>query len=519
MWPSWPQVFLLIVATAIGLAPGTRKAMKAIKNNQAVFPCDVCGLTFTKPLEWERHVNGRRHLINMEKWVPPEAMYLEYSTSAPLWASSTKAAPSKKTRDDYKQEKRNKEEHREPGQELQTLEQEQEQEQHARQRQEELTLNVSKLWSNDELSTLQFKFRATCLHPSTMMKHLQPHQKCRVWRYLRDAMGVGHYTEVATIMAAVDAFIGEADEDEDEGEGQAEGERVRVPVPMGPGTNRDRYAKQHANLGFLRIKELFESFEAYRVLSNFVLAAEKRGPVPRIVELGAGHGLVGVLLAYRFPHIEVVLIDRARRGIFDIFLECWERHGHESPLLDKYRGEAPEGKASAANKALPNIRFVEGDISQADNPETLPAGSVVVVVHGCNEVNQIAIEMALKHSCAWIAMPCCIRKDMYLGANVLIESDDVRHSIMCGALASTYGAQFMTEIDKRITNRGIVIGGGVGVGAWVWTWAWLWMWMWAWVCVWTWAWAWGWVWTWVWTWVREETRRCLLLLPRLAACP
>ena len=441
--------------------------MKAIQNNQLVFPCEVCGLTFTKPLEWERHVNGRRHQTNLEKWVPPEAMYLEYTASAPLWAASTKAAAWKKTRDDYKQEKRAKEE---PGPGLGLGpgpgdEEERDQERRARQRQEELTLNVSKLWSNDELSTLQFKFRATCLHPSTMMKHLQPHQKCRVWRYLRDAMGVGFYTEVATIMAAVDAFIGEAEEDggdgKGEGEGEEEGEKGRVPVSTyGPGSNRDRYAKQHASLGFLRIKELFESFEAYRVLSNFILAAEKRGPVPRIVELGAGHGLVGILLAYRFPHIEVVLFDRTRRGIFDIFLECWERHGHESPLLEQYTG----GLEPRPNAALPNVRFVEGDISQADNPETLPPGSVVVCVHGCNEVNQLAIEMALKHSCAWIAMPCCIRKDMYLGANVLIESDDVRHSIMCGALASTYGAQFMTEIDKRITNRGIVIGGGVGVG-------------------------------------------------------
>ena len=60
-------------------------------------------------------------------------------------------------------------------------------------------------------------------------------------------------------------------------------------------------------------------------------------------------------------------------------------------------------------------------------------------------------------------MPCCIRKELYLEVcSVLLESDDARHAVMVGALASTYSAQYMGEIDSRITNRGIVVGGGVG---------------------------------------------------------
>lgn len=481
-------VILVHIVAIFSLHPATRKAMKAVKNNHesSIRHCEVCGLTFTKPSEWDKHMAGRRHQTNLEKWVTPEAMYQEYLLSAPHWATSTSAASRKKTRDDYKQERRAEKLDSAlaalPSTSLEAAQAESS-------RLSQLTLNVSRLWTNDELSTLQLRFRATCLHPSTMMRHLHPYQKCRVWRYLRDAMGVGHYTEVATIMAAVDAYIGEiagsaSDEDSDEEEEEdgrqtegLEGQGNEAPaLPHAASGGRDRYAAQHAIRGFLRIKEIFESFEAYRAICTFVLAAEKRGPVPRIVELGAGHGLVGILLAYRFPHIEVALYDRTRRGIFDIFLECWARHGQASPCLDSYAAAATVASgeqgsdthapyaARAVNAALPNIAFIEGDVSQADTAESLPAGSVVVCVHGCNEVNQLAIEMALRRGCAWVAMPCCIRRDMYLAATVLIENDDVRHSVMCGALASTYGAQFMGEIDRRITNRGIVIGGGVGAG-------------------------------------------------------
>jgi hypothetical protein len=38
-----------------------------------------------------------------------------------------------------------------------------------------------------------------------MMHHLSGHQRARVWRYCRDALGKGNYTEVATILAAVDS--------------------------------------------------------------------------------------------------------------------------------------------------------------------------------------------------------------------------------------------------------------------------------------------------------------------------
>jgi len=57
---------------------------------------------------------------------------------------------------------------------------------------------------------------------------------------------------------------------------------------------------------------------------------------------------------------------------------------------------------------------------------------------------------------------------MYLeGCAVQLRDDDdrdTRHTLMCGAMASQYGAQLVAHIDRRVTNRAIVIMGGVGEG-------------------------------------------------------
>ena len=88
-----------------------------------------------------------------------------------------------------------------------------------------------------------------------------------------------------------------------------------------------------------------------------------------------------------------------------------------------------------------------------------------------------------KKATGWIVMPCCIRKEQYLGSScqVLIDDDQSRFSLLVGALgtsttilniifkshyfynliASTYNAQEIRNIDKRITNRNIIVAGGV----------------------------------------------------------
>lgn len=287
--------------------------------------------------------------------------------------------------------------------------------------------DVAALWDRDkELSSekLGFRYRSGgTLHPSQMLSKCPPYTKARVWRYLRHAIGPGHtahYKEIATILAHV--------------EGQPD--------------------------GFLRIKEIFESIESFRVIETFILAAQRTrakmglAPYDKIVELAAGHGLVGTLLAYRFGvganKLKVSLYDLHRRPFYDLLIDAFEKHG-----------EKADQKASSV---LPNIEFHEADIALASSE--IDSNTIVVSVHGCNEINRDTIEMAADRNAAWGVLPCCMRSELYVGQtctiNLTEDDRDVRHSIMCGSIAEKYDAQLIQEIDRRITNRAIFIGGGCG---------------------------------------------------------
>lgn len=286
--------------------------------------------------------------------------------------------------------------------------------------------DIAALWDRDkELSSEELGLRyrpGGTLHPSQMLSKCLPYTRARVWRYLRHAIGPGHtshYSEIATILAYVEA--------------QPE--------------------------GFLRIKEIFESIESFRVIETFILAAQrtrKKLGLPaydKIVELAAGHGLVGTLLAYRFGvganKMRVSLYDLHRRPFYDLLLDAFEKHGEKS------YPELP---------VLPNLEFHEEDISLAAGE--IDSNSIVLAIHGCNEINRDSIEMAIDRNAAWGVLPCCIRSELYSKTctiNLTEDERDVKHAIMCGTIAEKYDAQLIQEIDRRITNRAIFIGGGAGV--------------------------------------------------------
>ena len=341
-----------------------------IKNHAScIRNCDICGIQFKKLPEWERHIAGKRHADQIARSASPESVWDEFVAGAPSWAADCNMT------------------------------------------------NIAAVWKDDELSSLEFKYRSTCLHPTPVIGNLKSYTRARVWRYMRDVMGLSHYPELAAIMAA-------ADEDE---------------------------------FGHVRVKELFESLESYKVIANFIVAAQRTGlqngysPIERIVEVACGHGLVGILLAYRFRGLQVHLYDLERRPTFSAFLRAFESKGVRLYADDE--------------KVLPNVHFYEEDFR---NAKPLIVNSVVVCLHGCNEVNEMAIEMAIEEKASgWAVMPCCILKDQYLGeqCNVHLSEDSARYNMLCGALAQKYGAQRIAAIDTRITNRPMIIAGGVGASA------------------------------------------------------
>eukprot|EP00929_Paragymnodinium_shiwhaense_P045594 TRINITY_DN23274_c0_g1_i3.p1 TRINITY_DN23274_c0_g1~~TRINITY_DN23274_c0_g1_i3.p1 ORF type:complete len:346 (+),score=71.55 TRINITY_DN23274_c0_g1_i3:54-1091(+) len=201
----------------------------------------------------------------------------------------------------------------------------------------------------------------------------------------------------------------------------------------------------------LRVKELLESFETYREIAAFAHDASKAKQVDCIYDLACGHGMVGVLLAYRFPRMRVVCVDLARRPLFDAFAGSFRKHGH--PLA----GES---------EALSNLSFQEGDISSVE----LTGTCLAVAVHACNELNRIVIEAAQGAGACWAVLPCCVREGTYLhgslGGNFLrensSEADEAKHLLICGVVAGLYKAERLQTIDRRITNRNILLCGGAG---------------------------------------------------------
>lgn len=73
----------------------------------------------------------------------------------------------------------------------------------------------------------------------------------------------------------------------------------------------------------LRLKELCESVEAFAVIEAFISASARAGrPTEVIAECACGHGLVGILLAYRFPHVQVICVDLFKRDAFESVIEA-----------------------------------------------------------------------------------------------------------------------------------------------------------------------------------------------------
>ncbi|GMI06484.1 hypothetical protein TrRE_jg2182 [Triparma retinervis] len=102
----------------------------------------------------------------------------------------------------------------------------------------------------------------------------------------------------------------------------------------------------------LRVKELFETVETFKQVESVVSKLRRlSGPdgVDNIFDMACGHGLLGVLLAHRFPSCEVSCVDLERRK----------------------------------------------------------------AVHACNEANVSCLSIASKSSASYACMPCCIREGLY----------------------------------------------------------------------------------------------------------
>lgn len=195
----------------------------------------------------------------------------------------------------------------------------------------------------------------------------------------------------------------------------------------------------------IRTKELFESLESTKVLGQYIHELRAQGAVSEVYDLACGHGLVGALLAYRFPDLKVVCVDLEERPVWAQIRTSWQRVGIASRHSDT---------------PLHNLSFVCGPISGV----SLGPRSVALSIHACNEANQEVLEMSRAVKARFGVMPCCIPERLYSegGLSVTHLPDASRYALMSGAIASQYSAARVTSIDGRITNRNIMIMGGGG---------------------------------------------------------
>lgn len=189
-------------------------------------------------------------------------------------------------------------------------------------------------------------------------------------------------------------------------------------------------AERHPN--HLRVKELFETLEAYRRIGQDIYEQWRDGQVREIYDLCAGHGLLGLLLANRFADTAVTCVDIERRPAFGYYLAAAREHD----LL------------------LANIDYRECDIARI----TPQAGSYVVCIHACNELTRTALTRAAAAGAFFAAMPCCIRDKIYFRRIAHVD-EATRYAVAAGFIAGRFGARKVTAIDGRITNRNLILLG------------------------------------------------------------
>ena len=169
----------------------------------------------------------------------------------------------------------------------------------------------------------------------------------------------------------------------------------------------------------------------------------------RIYDVASGHGLLAVLLAYRFPHTEVIALDLEKRAGFEHYVEAVNSFG-----------SCVEGKKTC----LANLSFVVGKFE--DLSEGSASGIAYVCVHGCNELNFAVLRRAKEKLAAWLVVPCCIRDgltDICVRCAGTEQGDDSRHAIMCGIMGVQHQASAIVAVDRRITNRHLVVEGDAAV--------------------------------------------------------
>ncbi len=139
----------------------------------------------------------------------------------------------------------------------------------------------------------------------------------------------------------------------------------------------DRLARSLAEHRVVHIKELVESFE-------FFARVRRRVRRPTMVDLCAGHGLVGLIFALCEPSVtRVELVDARQPASFE---RIWTAFTAIAPWVAE--------KVSYREAAL-------------DESLRLPTEAGVVLAHACGGLTDLGLDCAIASGGPVAAMPCC----------------------------------------------------------------------------------------------------------------
>eukprot|EP00040_Diaphanoeca_grandis_P029112 m.169611 g.169611 ORF g.169611 m.169611 type:complete len:368 (-) comp31577_c0_seq1:190-1293(-) len=196
----------------------------------------------------------------------------------------------------------------------------------------------------------------------------------------------------------------------------------------------------------LRVKEFFETLETALQVGNEIRTQLKTNTIACVYDMACGHGLLGILLAYRFSTLAIVCVDTERRECFDTYIEAFGEHG----VL-----------AVGESKLLENLSFAECNLAEVEVAEK----SFLIGIHGCNGATKVLLEIAQSKRCGYSVMPCCIKEGLYQlrtssqNKQWAMGETDVRYAALVGFIAGKYDASKICAIDRQITDRQLLISG------------------------------------------------------------
>jgi len=171
----------------------------------------------------------------------------------------------------------------------------------------------------------------------------------------------------------------------------------------------DRLVRALAERRAITIKEVAESFEFFGRVRRRLRAA-------RMLDLGAGHGLAGILFAVFEPMVaEVLLLDRT-----------------EPPCHREIR----DAIATIAPWITDKVRYCEMTLRAAEADP--PQAEAVLAVHNCGKRSDRAIAIAVARRARLAVMPCCYGHTTPPGLS---------------ALERSLGSSVATDIDRTYRLR------------------------------------------------------------------